>query len=320
LTPARVLAALAAAAAIGAIAVAVVLTTQSGQDSTARPVRAGALLTPRTPLFGDTVTAQVEFAGDAAKIVPGSVRVEGAFGPYRKVSRPVLVRKVAGDAEYVVWTAKLRCLDRACVPGKAEKRMTFPRAHVTYSLRPAAAGSAVVSRSLSVAWPALVLYSRVDPVEVQASDPRGEPPWRADIASLLDVTYRTPPDATAAAAFGLSAVLGLLAVVLVAPLRRREVPEALHLEDGLAQAPAPLTPLELALQRLEHPADDEDPEETRRALELVAGELGTRGEEGLRTSAQRLAWSAEAPEAEAARELAKRAREATSAPEASADA
>ena len=320
MTPARVLAALAAAAAISAIAVAVVLTTQSPHGSRARPVRVGAELTPRTPLFGDTVTAQVEFAGDVKKIVPGSVRVASTFGPYRKVSEPVLVRKVAGDAEYVVWTAKLRCLDRLCVPGKAEKRVTFPRAHVTYSLRPSGAGAAVVSRTLSVAWPALVLYSRVDPVEVQASDPRGEPPWRADIASLLNVTYRAPPDGAAAAAFGLSALLGFVAVALVAPLRRREGSGAPSLADAPAPAPAPLTPLELALQRLEHPADDEEAGDMRRALELVAGELGIRGERDLRTSAQQLAWSARGPDAEAARELATRVREATAAPEGDAGA
>ena len=314
MTGGRLLVGLGTAAAIGALAVAVVLVTGSPPDRSARPVRVGAVLTPRTPLFGDTVTAQVQFAGDSAKVVPGSVRVEGDFSPYREVSTPVLVRRVAGNAEYVVWTAKLRCLDRECVPGKAKKRMTFPRAHVSYSLRPSA-GGAVVGRSLTVAWPALVLYSRIDPVEVQASDPRGEPPWRADIASLLDVTYRTPPGGTAAAAFGLSALLGLLAVALVAPLRRRERPGGPRAADGPAPAPASLTPLELALRRLEHPEGDHEAGDTRRALELVAGELGTRGEQGLRTSAQQLAWSAGMPEAAAARELAARAREATAAPE-----
>ncbi len=312
MTGARVLAGLAAAAAIGAIAVTVVFVMQSPNDTAARPVRVGALLTPRTPLFGDTVTAQVQFAGDADRIVPGSVRVQGAFGRYRKVSAPVLVRKTAGNAEYVVWTARLRCLESACVPGRAKKRMTFPRARVTYSLRPAQ-GGAVVSRSLSVAWPALVLYSRVDPVEVQSSDPRGEPPWRADIASPLEVTYRTPPGGTAAAAFGLSALLGLLAVAIAAPLRRREPAEGPGIADMLEPAPVPLTPLELALRRLEHTADDDEAEETRRALELVAGELRSRGEEDLRAAAQRLAWSAGRPDPEATRELAARARVATTA-------
>jgi len=293
------------AAVVGGILVA----TRSARDTTARPIRVGTVLTPRTPLFGDTVTAQVEFAGDTRRIVPGSVRVDSTFSPFRKIAQPVLVRKVAGDAEYVVWTASLRCLDRLCVPGKADRRVTFPRAHVTYALRASAPGAADVTRSLSVPWPALIVYSRIDPIEVQASDPRNEPPWRADLASLLDVTYRTPPTPTAAVAFGLSALLGLGAILLVAPLRRREqeAPEAF---GELEPAPAPQTPFEQALARLEAAPGDGDVDATRRALELVARELRSRGEPELPGSAQRLAWSAPAPGEQATRDLAESARNA----------
>jgi hypothetical protein len=299
---------LGAAVLVAALAFGIFFATRSPRDATARPIRVGALLTPRTPLFGDTVTAQVEFAGDARRIVPGSVRVQGTFSPFRKVAKPVLVRKVAGDAEYVVWTASLRCLDRFCVPGKSEKRVRFPRAHVTYAVRSARPGAPNVTQSVTVPWPSLVVYSRVDPIEVQAADPRAEPPWRADIASLLDVTYRMPPTPTVAAAFGLSALLGLGAFLLVAPLRRRE-DEA---TPALAVEPVtvPLTPLELALAQLEHPSEDADPESTRRALELVAQELSQREKTELQTGAQRLAWSAGTPGSDAARELATNAREA----------
>src|SRR5262249_50299327 len=135
------------------------------------------------------------------------------------------------------------------------------------------------------------------------------PPWRADLASLLHVSYRTPPTATAAAVFGLSALLGLGAVLLVAPLRRREE-EAPALVADEELGSAPLTPLGLALARLEPPAEDEDPESTRRALELVSQELGQRGKTELRSGAKRLAWSAESPEGGAARDLASSARQA----------
>jgi hypothetical protein len=300
---------LAGALLVGALVVGILAVTASSRDATAPQVRLGALLTPRTPLFGDTVTAQVEFAGDARRIVPGSVRVQGDFAPFRKIAKPVLVRKVAGDAEYVVWTARLRCLDRRCVPGKADTRVTFPRARVTYALRAGARGKPNVERSLSVRWPALVVYSRIDPIEVQASDPRDEPPWRADLASLLDVTYRTPPTATAAAAFGLSALLGLGALLLAAPLRRRRE-EPAPLDDELRPAPASQTPLELALSRLENPSEEADAEPTRRALELVARELYEHGQTELPVGAQRLAWSAEAPGGDESREVAESARRA----------
>jgi hypothetical protein len=94
----------------------------------------------------------------------------------------------------------------------------------------------------------------------------------------------------------------------VAPLRRREDGEAPAL--ALDPVAVPQTPLELALAQLEHPSADADPESTRRALELVAQELSQREQTDLQTGAQRLAWSAGAPESEAARELAARARHA----------
>jgi hypothetical protein len=296
---------------VAALVTGILVGTRSSPDATPRPIRVGTLLTPRTPLFGDTVTAQVEFAGDARHIVPGSVQVQSTFSPFRKIESPVLVRKVAGDAEYVVWTAKLRCLDRACLLGKSDQRVTFPRARVTYTVHGSAPGAPRVKRSLTVPWPALVVYSRIDPIEVQASDPRAEPPWRADVASFLDVTYRTPPSPTAAAALGLSALLGLGAILLVAPLRRREAEEAPALHDELEPVREPQTPYELALARLEASPGDGDVGATRRALELVARELRGRGEAELPGSAQQLAWSAPAPGDDAVRDLAASAREAT---------
>jgi hypothetical protein len=305
------LVAVVAVAVVAALVAGILLATRSSRDTTARPIRVGALLTPRTPLFGDTVTAQIEFAGDARRIVPGSVRVQSTFTPFRKVAKPVLVRKVAGDAEYVVWTTSLRCLDRFCLP---DKRVPFPRARVSYLVRVSSPAAAAVKRSVSVRWPALVVYSRIDPIEVQASDPRGEPPWRADIASLLDVTYRVPPSPTAAAALGASALLVLGATLLVAPLRRRRGEEVPALDQELEPA-VPLTPFELALARLESSPGDGDVGATRRALELVARELRGRGEQKLPGSAQQLAWSPPTPEEETVRDLAASAREATRAGE-----
>ena len=307
-SPLVALVALVGALVVGAVVFGVVAAGRSSRDATTRPIRIGTVLTPRTPLFGDTVTAQVEFAGDARRIVPGSVRVQGDFAPFRTIAKPVLVHKIAGDADYVVWTASLRCLDRWCVPGKADTRVTFPRARVSYALRGAAPGEPVVKRSVSVPWPALIVYSRIDPIEIQASDPRGEPPWRADLASLLDVTYRTPPTATAAAAFGVSALLGLATFLLVAPLRRREE-ETTDLGEELEPTIVPQTPLELALARLEG-AEAPDPESARRALELVAQELYEHGQVELPVGAQRLAWSSAAPGGDASREVAESARRA----------
>ena len=57
-----------------------------------------------------------------------------------------------------------------------------------------------------------------------------------------------------------------------------------------------LAPLEQALVLLESQADPmTDPGPKRQALELVAAELGRRGEHDLELSARRLAWSADDP-------------------------
>ena len=80
MTSRNVLAGLGLAAMIAATVVGVLVATRSSSDSARRPVRIGTALSPRTPLFGDTVTARLEFAGDTRRVVPGSVRVDARFG------------------------------------------------------------------------------------------------------------------------------------------------------------------------------------------------------------------------------------------------
>jgi hypothetical protein len=59
---------------------------------------------------------------------------------------------------------------------------------------------------------------------------------------------------------------------------------------------------------LESSEADGDVEPRRQALELVAAELGRRGEQDLELSARRLAWSEEAPPFEDTHELARSVR------------
>jgi hypothetical protein len=289
---------------LAAIVVAVV--SRSSREGPVRPIRIGAGLTPRTPLFGDTVTARVEFAADTRKVVPGSVRVEGQFAPFRKVARALVEREGAGDTEYVVWTARLRCLGKTCLPKGSERRVSFPPVRVTYT--PAGAEPAV-AKTVSVRWPALIVYSRVDPIEVDATDPRDQPPWRANLESLLAVSFAVPPRISAAALYGAGGVFLLGAVALVAPLRRREA-EPEPLEE--VPPPVPETPFERALAALEQEArGDGGVGDRRRTLEFVAAELGRREQGDLEASARRLAWSQRTPSVEDAAALARTARKAT---------
>jgi hypothetical protein len=129
-------------------------------------VRAHAALLPAAALFGDTVTARLQLVTDTSFVQPDSLHVRGRFGPYRQVSRPVVERRRVGSTEQVLWTTKLRCLGNPCVPKKRGKRVTFAPASVSYSI----GQGSDASRSLSVAWPSLLVYSRVDQMEVAALD------------------------------------------------------------------------------------------------------------------------------------------------------
>jgi hypothetical protein len=273
--------------------------------SSARPVRATASLLPAAVLFGDTVTARVQLATDTSFVRPDSLRIHGSFGPYRQVSRPVLERRRVGSTEEVVWTARLRCLGSPCVPKKNGKRVTFAPASVSYSI----GQGSDASRALSVAWPSLLVYSRVDQVEVAALDPRSEPPWKGDYRSLPAVSYRASPGLVAAALYGAGGLLLAGAAVLLIPLVRRQ-PEEIVEEKEEPEPLVWLTPLEQALALLERePRGEGEVEPRRQALELVSEVLGERDQRDLERAARRLAWSEAPPPPEATRELARKVRD-----------
>ena len=150
---------------------------------------------------------------------------------------------------------------------------------------------AAARKSIAVDWPSLLVYSRLDPVELAASDPREEPPWRADLRSLPDVSYRARPNfivflLLAGATAALIAALVVLAPLALPALRR------LTRRKELAWARLPSFERALALLDRDTPGAVEP---RRQALELVATELGQHGESELELSARRLAWSEEPP-------------------------
>jgi hypothetical protein len=264
------------------------------------PLRVAAAVSPRTPLFADTVTARIEIAADTHRIEPESVRVVSRFAPFADVASPVVERRKAPGAEFVSWSVALRCLDDTCRPRNTAKRATFPPASVTYTTR---GTDGATSRSVKVAFPPLVFYSRVDQDEVRALNPLSQPPWRAELASLPGVTYRASPTLVAALLFAAGGILvacGLGLLVLALLRKMGALPEGRSRIVG---------PLERALELLETVPEDDDAVAPRReALELVAAELDRRDERELELSARRLAWSEEPPELEDTRALAQSVR------------
>jgi hypothetical protein len=303
-------------AGVGLLALAIVVTVatvlvaaighgEARSELRGEAIRISADLSPHTQLFGDTVTARVAIAVDVDQIALGSLRVDGKFGPYQKIGTATVLRSQAGGTGYVVWTARLRCLDAACLPGKAGKRVLFPTARVSYSLM--RGSDARPARSVTVAWPAVLAYSRLDRRQLAALDPRDEPPWRPDVTALPAVSYRASPPLLAFLFYGLGAVLIAASLILLGPPVLREVRRATARSGTPSRR---LPPYEQALWLLEKDVEDgEDVEARRKALELVAVELGQRGERDLELSARRLAWSPEPPASEDTRALARSVRQ-----------
>jgi hypothetical protein len=268
-------------------------------------IRVSPDLSPHTQLFGDPVTARVAIAVDVDRVAVGSLRVDGTFGPYQKIGTATVRRSQAGGTGYVVWTARLSCLDAACLPGKAGKRIVFPPARISYSLI-RGGDTARPARSLTVAWPALLAYSRLDRKQLAALDPRDEPPWRPDSTALPAVSYRASPSVLVWLFYGLGAVLIAGSLILLWPVVLREARRAARSGTPSERLP----PYEHALWLLEKDVEDgEDVEARRKALELVALDLGQRGERDLELSARRLAWSPEPPASEDTRALAQSVRQ-----------
>ena len=179
---------------------------------------------------------------------------------------------------------------------------TKPSGRRATQFRPArvfVAGRSNVQPTL-VQWPTVESVTRVNQAESQLQTFF----YHADL---------TPP----ARSYALSPT-GLLWLLLLVVLALIAVPVTLVVRRvrayRRAHAPAPreeLAPLERALRLLEWANRQPDGEDRRRALELVALELGRGGRHDLGEEARELAWSEPPPPPEQAGELGTRARTAT---------
>jgi hypothetical protein len=276
------------------IAVAVVVVLASGVLDRSKddghvavnPILAAATLSPRGSHFADSVDARVDVAVDTQRVDPASVVVDARFGPYTEVEPPHVERERVGRIERMFWGVTLRCLEDSCRPLRQVERVRFAPLRVRYRLD---SNDVRVAKSVAVEWPALLVSSRVDQLELGAGNPLNQPPWRAELRQLPAVTYRVAPRALAGMLFALGGIMILGGVALCFPTLRRQRAAGKHGSVVLA-------PLEQALALLESQPDatiDAGPK--RQALELVAAELGRRGEHDLELSARRLAWSADDP-------------------------
>jgi hypothetical protein len=266
-----------------------------GRAAGAAPIIAEGTLEPQSHLFGDTLVARIDVTLDRRLVDPHRIQIESSFAPYTPGGETV-TRRDAGETTYLRFQTILRCLQEACLPGAEQKRFAFPRARITS----AAPGSRGGGRALVVAWPAVHVFSRLD--ASAARDLRSQPPFRVDVTTLPQVTYRIPPGVVLA----LLAAGALALLVAAAMLVFRAFPGVLRSLRGTR--PRRLLPLERALALMDRTIAEGGPAEQRRALELLADELARSRGNGLVEDARELAWSESPPSVTAIQTLGSRVR------------
>jgi hypothetical protein len=303
-------------AAVAALAVAFAVWDPGGETTApdgAPPITARATFSPRAVLFGDTVRAIVEASLDTTRIDPDSLRVTADFLPWRVIARPRRVRRDEGERTHVRTTFLLRCLAEPCIPTGQSAQYEPDPVRIAYT---AVGEGAQGPGSIEVPFPPLRMYTRLSSNVVRVSR-NVSTPWRADLLTLPQASYRIAPGLLTALFLGGAVIFGLGAVGLayVAWPRRAPAPPP-EPEPELPPEPG-LSPLEQALALLEESVRRDGAADQRRALELVAEELELAewGDRDLARRARALAWSKGIPPVAQTVALAERVRASLPPPE-----
>jgi hypothetical protein len=290
----RIAAALLALVAAAAVVAIVLFATEPGVPTPRLPASGlvtHANVTPATVHFGDTIVAHVNVLYDPKRVLAPRLAVSRDLSDYNTAGAPVTVRRSVGAARAIDYTVHLTCLDHSCLPadptvGGGTNDFSLPSIELDYA-RP----HTTALETISIPLPSVQVTSRLAPLEAARLNAPPHPPLRA-ATSPLRVRYAVSPTLIEALFIAASIVLFALAGVLLyrfGPRFRRA-------------RPLP-SPLERALLLVERTRTHGVIPEQRKALELLAHELGRSGEEGLALSARVLAWSEPAPERAATGEL-----------------
>ena len=134
-----------------------------------------ASVTPRTHLFGDPVTAEVQAVAPTEAAAGMTIKTD--FAPYVIVGPVEVERAPAGAQTEVRWRWHLECLTRACLPGETQRRVVFGPAKITVPVD----GK---NELATATWPIVIVRSRLGPED------RARPEQRASIYPVGDPTQR----------------------------------------------------------------------------------------------------------------------------------
>ena len=137
-----------------------------------------ASVTPRTHLFGDPVTAEVQAVAPSAAAAGMTIKTD--FAPYVIVGPVEVERAPAGAQTEVRWRWHLECLTRACLPGETQRRVVFGPAKITVPVDGR-------NELATATWPIVIVRSRLGPED------RARPEQRATIYPVGDATQRIDP-------------------------------------------------------------------------------------------------------------------------------
>jgi hypothetical protein len=278
------------------------LAVASGAAAADRPIHLVTRVSPGPHFFGDQIRTDADILIDTKRLDPKAVRLDTKFDPYTRLARPQRITSDDGSITRLRYRYLLTCDTFRCLTGeKTERTIHFAPATIRYRDRNGK------EATLTATWPRFRFVSRF-------GGPRYLPQTASEVTRGIQYTsdpivrlfasiraptpsYRLNPVAFAVLLFvaALAALLG--AGVLARPLY------ALVRRQDAAGGPE-LTPLERALAAVDS-ATRRQPgsAEHREALAWLGRELRRTNLTELVGRARRLAWSEQAPTAEASREL-----------------
>ena len=248
-------------------------------------IAARSSLSSRTQLFGSPVRARLDLLVDRTVLDPDRVAVDAKFEPFDLVAAPTKSRTDYDRYTRLRFDYELECLKTICVPDTLTKPFDLSDTVVRHDGLPVEI----------VEWPSITVASRFEEPVVDRNDPTAQPgfdlPWRATLR-LQPATFRVDPTLLAAGLAGLGLVL-LVASLFFVQKAFPGVPLGFHRLRRVK-----LTPLERALVVLERAHERGIEREQRLALDRLAQELRTGGQQQLAGTARRLAWEEDAPDSE----------------------
>ena len=230
---------------------------------------------PSAYLFGQRVTAHLDLVYDTDLIVPGSLKVEPDFAPYR-ILKSSSARQTIGHSVRLRYEYVVDCLTERCLP-PAGGYLNFRPVEIAYQRR-----DAPNPGSTQAEWPDLRVASRIG-----TSGGFGGLRFSANVRDLPPPSYRVEPGLLKAVGYSLALLFAAFGLLVLA--RALDIPAVVAAE--LARRRARLSALHRALALVRSARDYR---ERRRALDRLATEL-RHAEPELAVRATGLAWRKTAP-------------------------